>query len=100
VSRAADDKERLARTYDRLRGEADRLMHGMSKTSSSPTGNGVGRGGREVWSGPAATRFAEELRQAKAELGKLPGGFARTAHNLRESARELRAQEKQQKKPR
>jgi hypothetical protein len=98
VSKAADDKERLARTYDKLRGEVEHLLHGTSKTSASPSGSGVGRGGREVWSGPAATRFAEELRQVKAELGKLPGGFERTAHNLRESARELRAQEAKEKK--
>jgi hypothetical protein len=97
VSQAADDKERLAQTFDRLQGEAEEFLQRASK-SSAPQGDGVGRGGHEVWSGPAADRFVQELKQVKDQLGKLPGGFARTAHNLRESAKQLRAQEKAQEK--
>ena len=76
----AAEKEWLAGQFDAWRRQVDALLTGISTE----------RGGEAVWTGPAATRFTDQLRQARKDIDRLPEGFERTARNLRASAKELR----------
>jgi uncharacterized protein YukE len=81
LQRAAD-KDNLATQFDTWRSTVDALLRGVS----------TNQGGDEVWTGPAADRFNDALRPLRREVDKLPEAFARTASNLRGSARRLRSE--------
>jgi uncharacterized protein YukE len=78
----AADKDNLASHFDTWQRQVDALLTGVSTTQA----------GDEVWTGPAADRFNDALRPLRRDLDKLPAAFRRTARNLRESARRLRAE--------
>ncbi|MEV5480047.1 MULTISPECIES: hypothetical protein [Streptomyces] len=93
MSGAAEDKEQLAREFAGWKGMVEQLLSGLPMGSAGRSGTGARAAGNQVWSGPAAERFTEELRQIRAQLERLPGGFERTAHNLKNSAHDLRSKE-------
>jgi uncharacterized protein YukE len=93
VNPTADDKERLAREFTGWKQLVTQLLQSKAMTSTLRVGSQAESGGGQVWSGPAADRFIEQLLRLKADLDRLPDGFARTARNLQNSAHDLRAKE-------
>jgi uncharacterized protein YukE len=81
--RLAAQQDALATRFDGWRRQVDALLRGVSTT----------QGTEEVWTGPAAVRFTDALRPVMRDVANLPEAFERTARNLRQSARRLRAED-------
>lgn len=78
--RDAESKDQLARRFDGWAGQLDTFFQGVTVT----------KGGREIWTGPAADRFKGTLKTQQANLATLAADCRTAAENLRRSARQLR----------
>ncbi|MFI6320569.1 hypothetical protein ACIBG8_23745 [Nonomuraea sp. NPDC050556] len=78
--RDAESKEQLARKFDGWAGQLDGFLKGVT----------ISKGGREIWTGPAADRFKTGLTTQDGAIKTLASDCRSAAENLRKSARQLR----------